>query len=204
MFYVITNRKLAENMETYYRNIKDCFKNNVEAIVIREKDMEQNELEVLCKKIISLRSEIEKCNTKLIINSNIDIANKYNVDGVQISYDKFLKDHGFKENLNFKGQLGISVHSVEEALDSFKRNADYIMIGHIFETKCKEGLAPRGLKIIEDIRKHTNKPIVAIGGINENNFLNTIDSGANSVAMMSKIMSCNDINDFFKLMCQRT
>lgn len=205
VLYVITNRKLASSSKKYFHNIKECINNNVEAIVIREKDINEDDLEVICKKIVSLRNEIKKENkdnkintTKLIINSNLVMAKKYNLDGVQIPYDKFVMEYGFKENLHFKGQLGIAVHSVEEALDSFKRNADYIIIGHIFETNCKAGLTPRGLDIIKDIRKNTNRHIVAIGGINNNNFLSAINSGANSVAMMSGIMCCHDINKFLK------
>lgn len=190
MIYAVTNRKLAISMEKYYNNIGKCFKKNIEGIIIREKDLDYEELYCLSKKIKSLKKE---SHTKIIINSNLNIARNLNLDGIQLSYNEFIKKFKVKLNLNFSGILGISVHSVEEALDAFNRGADYIVLGHIYETKCKEGLKPRGVEILRELRKKTDGKVIAIGGISIENIREVLNSGATSVAMMSEIMESENL-----------
>lgn len=193
MIYAVTNRKLVDSMGKYYDIIEKCFEENIEGIIIREKDMDYNELYDLAYKIKSIK---KNSNTKIIMNSNIDIANELNLDGIQLSYNSFLEIFKEKNNLGFNGILGVSVHSVEEALDAFNRNADYIILGHIYETKCKEGLKPRGIEILKKLRKKTDKKIVAIGGISKDNIREVLCAGADSVAIMSGIMEGTELTSY--------
>ena len=82
----------------------------------------------------------------------------------------------------------MSIHSLEEAKDVESLGESYVIAGHIFETDCKKGLEPRGLKFVKDLSSTLTIPIFAIGGIDEKKSLSVIDSGAFSVCMMSSIM----------------
>lgn len=90
------------------------------------------------------------------------------------------------EKINRK--IGVSVHSVDEAIEVEKLGANYILAGHIYETKCKEGLKGRGETFIKDIRKKVSILIIAIGGITDKNTANVIKSGATGIAIMSSAM----------------
>ena len=61
----------------------------------------------------------------------------------------------------------MSIHSLDEAKEVENLGASYVVAGHIFETDCKKGLEPRGLKFVEDLSFKLTIPIFAIGGIDE-------------------------------------
>ena len=82
----------------------------------------------------------------------------------------------------------MSIHSLDEAKEVENLGASYLVAGHIFETDCKKGLKPRGLKFIEDLSSTLTIPIFAIGGIDEKNSQSVINSGAFGVCMMSNLM----------------
>lgn len=65
------------------------------------------------------------------------------------------------------GRTGVSVHSIEEARQAVRRSADFLIAGHIFPTACKQGLAPRGIRFLEQICQSVGVDVYAIGGINE-------------------------------------
>ncbi|SHJ44899.1 thiamine-phosphate pyrophosphorylase [Hathewaya proteolytica DSM 3090] len=203
MLYVVTNLGLAKNERSYYHIIKQCFLNNIEALVIREKHLVGKELDDLCNNIYNLRGNSKtkvmmNCNSEL----NLEYALKYNFNGVQVPYNLFMDKqskfnseslHGKYKNIT----IGVSVHSADEGISAFYNKAEYITVGHIFKTQCKEGLMPRGVEIIEKIREQNKEGrIVAIGGINEHNAIDVINSGADSFAMMSQIMCNEDIERY--------
>ena len=97
----------------------------------------------------------------------------------------------------FDYNVGVSVHTVEEGILAYRKGAKYLLASHIFETKCKVGLEPKGVEFISEIRKCVKCDIIALGGINLENYIKVIESGANGIAVMS--LFYNDYN-FNKLM----
>lgn len=180
MLFCITNKKSIK-VKNFYTLIQNIIKANVNAIILREKELATEELLEIAMKIKKLT---EGTNTSLIVNSNIEVANKVNADGYHVSFKDFVEGEA-----KYKGLLGVSVHSIKEAVIVDEKGADYILVSHIFETKCKEGLKPKGLKFIEEIKKRVRIPIIALGGINTTNIESVIKSGADGVAVMSYIMT---------------
>ena len=84
---------------------------------------------------------------------------------------------------------GVSVHSAQEALNAQEAGASYVTAGHIYRTKCKEGLEPRGTGFLKEICTTVNIPVYAIGGININNARECIEAGASGVCIMSGYMN---------------
>ena len=66
--------------------------------------------------------------------------------------------------------------------------ATNLVFGHIFETDCKVGLTPRGLKQLEKICDIATIPVMAIGGINSNKYKLVLQNGAIDFAIMSSAM----------------
>ena len=195
---IISNRKLCEN-ENLEKQIEKIFsayekkiilKNfEIVALTLREKDLNKNEYLKLIEKVYPI---CQKYKINLILHQNYDLNldDKYKIDGIHLSYNIFksLNENIKAELIKKYKRIGVSIHSLEEAKDVESLGASYVVAGHIFETDCKKGLKPRGLKFVEDLSSTLTIPIFAIGGIDEKNSLSVIDSGAFSVCMMSTLM----------------
>lgn len=179
MIFVVTNRKICGE-ENFIKTMEQCAKNKPYAIILREKDLDYKNLYKLA---LDTKKITDKYNVPLIINGNLQIAKELNTWGYHCGITLFRE---MNEKMDRK--LGLSVHSVEEAIEAEKLGADYILAGHIYETKCKEGLKGRGENFIKSISKKVSIPIIAIGGITEENTVNVINSGAKGVAIMSSAM----------------
>ena len=195
---IISNRKLCEN-ENLEKQIEKIFsayerkiilKNfDIVALTLREKDLNKNEYLKLIEKVYPI---CQKYKINLILHQNYDLNldDKYKIDGIHLSYNIFksLNENIKAELIKKYKRIGVSIHSLDEAKEVENLGASYVVAGHIFETDCKKGLKPRGLKFVEDLSSTLTIPIFAIGGIDEKNSLSVIDSGAFSVYMMSTLM----------------
>ena len=195
---IISNRKLCEN-ENLEKQIKKIFsayekkiilKNfDIVALTLREKDLDKNEYLKLIEKVYPI---CQKYKINLILHQNYDLNldDKYNIEGIHLSYSIFksLNENIKAELIKKYKRIGVSVHSLNEAKEVESLGASYVVAGHIFETDCKKGLEPRGLKFIEDLSSALTIPIFAIGGIDEKNSLSVINNGAFSICMMSTLM----------------
>ena len=195
---IISNRKLCEN-ENLERQIEKIFSayekkiilENFEivALTLREKDLNENEYLKLLEKIYPI---CKKYKINLILHQNYDLNldDRYNIDGIHLSYNIFksLNKNIKAELIKKYKRIGVSIHSLDEAKEVENLGASYVVAGHIFETDCKKGLEPKGLKFIENLSSMLTIPIFAIGGIDEKNSQSIIDSGAFGLCMMSSLM----------------
>ena len=195
---IISNRKLCEN-ENLEKQIEKIFSTyekkiilenfEIVALTLREKDLNKNEYLKLIEKVYPI---CQKYKINLILHQNYDLNldEKYKIDGIHLSYSIFksLNQNIKAELIKKYKRIGVSIHSLEEAKDVESLGASYVIAGHIFKTDCKKGLEPRGLKFIKDLSSALSIPIFAIGGIDEKNSLSVINSGAFSVCMMSTLM----------------
>ncbi len=131
-------------------------------------------------------------NVKLIINDHADIALAVNADGVHLGQD----DLPLKEAKKIMDDkiIGISTHSIEEALEAQNGGADYIGFGPTFHTETKDAGKPKGVDAIMELKKHIHIPIVAIGGIKTENIVDVFKAGVNAVAVSSGIVNSSDIS----------
>jgi thiamine-phosphate pyrophosphorylase len=89
--------------------------------------------------------------------------------------------------------VGVSTHNLEQFEIAAATSADYIAIGPIFQTSSKANPDPVvGTEMIRRVRKLTNKPIVAIGGIRLQHAAEVIEAGADSIAVISDIVGAPD------------
>ena len=174
----VTNRKLCDD---FYDRIAEISKMNLEYLILREKDLSYEELKIMAKKIkdILLDSKI-----KLIINGNINVARAVEAFGLQLSF----KDFSDGVSKDYEGVIGVSIHSLREAIEGETLGANYLLYGHVFETDCKKGVTPRGLVELKEICSSVKIPVYAIGGIDEENYKSVINSGAYGVSIMSSLM----------------
>lgn len=195
---IISNRKLCEN-ENLERQIEKIFlayekkiilkKFEIVSLTLREKDLDKNEYLNLVEKIYPICKK-HKINLILHQNYDLNLDDRYMIKGLHLSYEIFKSlNKNIREDFIKKyKRIGVSIHSLDEAKEVENLGASYVVAGHIFETDCKKGLEPRGLKFVEELSSILTIPIFAIGGIDEKNSQSVIDSGAFSVCMMSSLM----------------
>lgn len=190
--FLITNRKLV-NREKYFNTIEEAGKYGVKNIILREKDLSTEELIEVYIKIKELVPE----ETNIIINSNIEAARILKEKFIHLSFKDFKRNLEEVKSL----QVGVSVHSILEALEADRLGASYILVSPIFETRCKKDVTPKGINFIKEIKEKVNCKVIALGGINEHNFKEVLGAGAGDFACMSLLFMSNNIKkclDTFK------
>lgn len=195
--YLITNRALCSK-EDYFKRIKEACLNGVDNIIIREKDLTDEEVEKIYNMISSsLPVEVRK-KTSILVNSKFKVYEETDCDGIHLPFWLF-KDK-LKEGYNFKigKQIGLSLHSTDEVAEmeelcgKYDVKVSYITLSHIYETKCKEGLEPKGLELLKMGGKLTKVKVVALGGIDSSNAKETLKY-CDDIAVMSLIMKSIDV-----------
>jgi thiamine-phosphate pyrophosphorylase len=145
----------------------------------------------LLKISLDLSSELQPQGITFIVNDRPDVAAIANASGVHVGQD----DLGVAATRTLIGEkiIGISTHNPEQFEKAAASTADYIAVGPIFATSSKANRDPVvGTDLIRRVRTLTDKPIVAIGGIKLENAAEVIDAGADSVAVISDILSASD------------
>jgi thiamine-phosphate pyrophosphorylase len=132
-------------------------------------------------------------NVQIIINDRVDIALVAKADGVHLGQDDMPPERA-RLLLGETAIIGFSTHSIEQAKLAASLPIDYVAIGPIFATSTKENPDPLvGLDGLVAVKAAAgNRPVVAIGGINQANLRDIFDAGADSVAMIGAIFSAAD------------
>ncbi|MBE7445200.1 MAG: thiamine phosphate synthase [Planctomycetia bacterium] len=187
---LITDRNLCK--QSFLDTIKLALRGGVKTIQLREKGISTHEL-------YSLASELRKItldfHANLIINDRVDIAMSVEADGVHLGWQS-LPFHAARKLLGFERLIGISTHNRQEALQAQDYGADYITFGPVFDTPSKAGiLEPRGTEEIQHLKTVVEIPVIALGGIRENNVKDVLDNGADGIAVISGIMHATNPED---------
>ncbi|MEW6068238.1 MAG: thiamine phosphate synthase [Nitrospirota bacterium] len=188
----ITDRK-ACNLSNEEMTLK-VLEGGVKWIQYREKRKSRWEV---YEEAVRLRRLTKDFNAVFIVNDYADIALSIEADGVHLGQ----KDLPIKEARKIMGKdkiIGISTHSMEEAIEAEKGGADYIGFGPVFQTLTKEAGMPRGTEILREVKRQAHIPVVAIGGINLENIRSVLDTGVDAVAVASAILS-GDIESNVKI-----
>ncbi|MFH1849886.1 MAG: thiamine phosphate synthase [archaeon] len=173
-FYFITDNTLTDVPEE--DQVRTAVKAGAGIIQYREKDRETARAKApILKRLCG--------NTLFIVNDFPDVARQVDA-GVHIGQDD--TEYSEARRILGNGVIGVTVHSVNEAIAAEKMGADYLGVSPIFATATKKDAgAPAGPKLISDIKKHVKIPLAAIGGISRDNVDSVILAGADMVCAIS-------------------
>ena len=144
-------------------------------------------------------SVARKAGVQIIINDRVDIAIAVKADGVHLGQDDLPPDRA-RALLGGERIIGFSTHTLEQALAADSTPADYIAIGPVFLTSTKERPdAAVGVETIRKIKSLVSKPLVAIGGITLETGRLIIEAGADSVAVISDLLTAGEIAERTRL-----
>jgi thiamine-phosphate pyrophosphorylase len=150
----------------------------------RAKNISRNETYV---ESVALRKLTHTYGALLVVNDYPDIAAAADADGVHLGQD----DLPVKEARKVVGPeaiIGVSTHSVAEAVNAEQAGADYVGVGPVFQTSTKDAGNPTGVELIRKVKDSIDIPVVAIGGIRSGNLRPVLDAGADAVAVASGIL----------------
>ena len=186
--YAVTDRHWL-NGQTLYEQVEEALKGGATFIQLREKDLTEEEFLEEAKKIQQL---CKKNRVPFIINDNVKLAKEIDADGVHVGQSDM-------EALDVRAQLGedkiigVSARTVEQALLAEKHGADYLGVGAVFQTGTKTDAREVEHSVLKEICTKVDIPVVAIGGITQDNVKELSGSGINGVAVISAIFAQKDI-----------
>jgi thiamine-phosphate pyrophosphorylase len=186
--YMVTDRRQTGG-KPLLKALEEALRGGVRSVQLREKDLGTRELLRLA---YATRELTLRYDARLFINDRVDIAVAVDADGVHLGM-RSIPPFAVRR---FAGRLiiGVSTHSLEEAVRAENLGADFITLGPVFHTPSKAGYGePLGLDTLEEVAGKVSIPIFAIGGVKLENVKDVMERGPHGVAMVSGIMGAKEI-----------
>ena len=185
--YLVTNSTDKRNQE-FLNIVEDSLKGGVSVVQVREKELD---LIPFYEKAKAVKEITDKFDVPLIINDRLSIAIALGADGAHVGQDD-IDGAVARDILGPDRILGISASTVEEAVKAEEDGADYIGCGAVFPTSTKDDADSVDIEEFKKIKKAVSIPVVAIGGIKENNVKELKGSNADGIAVVSAIMDSDN------------
>ena len=179
--YLISPNKIRK---TFYKDLSSLLKlKKVSFFQLRLKNTSFKNKIFIGKKIKKI---CKKNDTKFLVNDDVLLAKKLNADGCHLGQKDTKIIHArkiIKEKI-----IGVTCHnSIKLAKLAIKNKADYLAFGSFYTSKTKKTKFKANLSLLRRIKKITKTPIVAIGGINSDNYKNLLLNKANFLAISGYI-----------------
>lgn len=197
--YLVTDRDILKGRDLK-KVLEEAILGGTTLVQLREKNVSSKEFYEIAKDIKVIT---DKYNIPLIINDRVDIALAVNAEGIHIG-QKDLPANIVRKIIGEDKILGVSANTIEDALKAQRDGADYLGVGAIFPTNSKKDAESTSIETLKEIKNAVNIPIVAIGGINENNVQKLKETTIDGIAVISTILekedvkkACEELTGFF-------
>ena len=186
--YAVTDRTWL-GKQSLYEQVEAALKGGVTCVQLREKNLDEADFLVEAMEISAL---CRRYGVPFLINDNVDIALRCHADGVHVGQED-MQAAKVRQRLGPGRLIGVSAHSVEEAMAAEAAGADYLGVGAMFGTSTKKNVRPLTPEILKAICQAVDIPVVAIGGIHAWNMAQLAGTGANGAALVSAIFGAEDV-----------
>lgn len=188
LLYAVTDQSwLGE--EPLYRQVQKAIKGGVSLIQLREKELDRT---AFLEEAVEIGKLCRMYGVPLIINDDVEVAKQAGADGVHVG-QKDMKPDQVRKLLGPDKIIGVSAHTVEEALLAEEAGADYLGVGAVFGSSTKTDVTVLSHEMLKEICEAVKIPVVAIGGINRRNIMELKGTGISGVAVVSAIFAQPDI-----------
>lgn len=186
--YAVTDRAWT-GKQTLLEQVESAIMGGATCVQLREKELGDEEF---LAEAIEMKSLCASYGVPLFINDNVEVAIKCGADGIHVGQEDMAAAK-VREKVGDSMMIGVSAHSVEEAIKAVENGADCLGVGAMFATSTKEvkGILPK--EMLRDICVAVDVPVVAIGGVGEHNLAELSGTGIAGVAIVSDIFSADDI-----------
>lgn len=175
--------------------LEEALQGGVTMFQLREKGASAYKGEAYVQFAEACQALCKRYAVPFIVNDDVDLALRLGADGVHIGQeDEAVRD--VKKRIGSM-LLGVSAHTMDDVAEAVANGADYVGIGPIFATASKaDAKLPAGTHFLSDVAAtYPSLPIVAIGGITEDNALQTLRAGADGVAVISTICRSENVRE---------
>jgi thiamine-phosphate pyrophosphorylase len=186
--YLVTDRDVLKDKDLYLA-LEEAIKGGVTLVQLREKHLSSLEFYNTALKVKEIT---DKYNVPLIINDRLDIALAVDAAGVHLGQND-MPASAARKLIGPDKILGVSAATIEEAKIAERDGADCIGVGAMFPTDTKQDARAVSGELLKEIKKSITIPVVAIGGINENNIKQLKTANIDGVAIVSAILGKADI-----------
>lgn len=190
LLYAVTDSRWL-NGERLYDQVEKALKGGATFIQLREKELDQ---EHFFEEAVEIKELCARYHVPFVINDNVEIALKMDADGVHVGQDD-MEAGDVRAKLGSDKIIGVSAHTVEEALLAEERGADYLGVGAVFPTGSKTDVDVLDGGMIREITEAVHIPVIAIGGIGKDNVDKLAGNGLDGVAVISAIFAQKDITE---------
>ncbi len=186
--YFLTDRALSRkgNVE----DVRAALEGGMRIVQYREKALSFRDQ---IREALRIKKLCRSAGATFIVNDRVDLALAVEADGVHLGQE----DMPLEIARRLMGQdklIGITVHTVGEALEAVADGAGSLGVSPIFATRTKADAGPPiGLEGLREIRATVGVPIVGIGGITKENAPQVLEAGADSVCAISAIVTQEDV-----------
>jgi thiamine-phosphate diphosphorylase len=192
--YVTDRKSLAVGGggEGVLEKIRTAAAAGVDWVQIREKDLSGRELLALAREAVA-----GGVGTRVIVNDRVDVALAAGAAGVHLGRESLSAREvvGWCRGGNAPAEfvVGVSCHGLEEAREAEKAGASYIFFGPVFDTPSKRGMGePQGVARLGEICRSVTIPVLAIGGVGEENAADCVRAGAAGIAAIRMFQDAQD------------
>ncbi len=185
--YAVTDR-FGMTDEQFFTSIEEALKGGITCLQLREKHLSDEDF---LKEALQIGELCRDYGVPLIINDRVLAAKQCRADGVHIGQDD-MRLREAREILGNSMMIGVSAHSVEEALTAQQQGADYLGVGAAFGSTTKEDAHAIAHSTIAAICQSVSVPVVAIGGITQQNVLQLKGTGIDGIAVISAVFRSDD------------
>ena len=195
LLYAVTDRAWV-GKQSLYQQVECALKGGATCVQLREKELDD---EAFLNEAMEISALCRKYGVPFFINDNVEIAIKCRADGIHVGQED-MEASKVRERVGSDMMIGVSVHSVEEALEAVKNGADCLGVGAMFSTSTKTDVNVMPKETLRDICAAVDIPVVAIGGIGKSNISQLAGTGVNGVALVSAIFAADDIENECRLL----
>jgi thiamine-phosphate pyrophosphorylase len=168
-------------------------------IQFRDKELPDGEF---YREALKLKALTQKSGVLFMIDDRVDVALSVGADGVHLGE----QDLPLEEARKLMGPeviLGASARTPQGVRRAQEAGADYMGVGAIFSTSTKEDATYVGIEKLVQLRPLIHVPVLAIGGISQDNVGQAIQAGADGVAVISAVVGAEDIAEAAATILQR-
>ena len=188
LLYAVTDRHWL-NGRTLYSVVKESLDGGVTFLQLREKELDEVHFLEEAKELQQLCREYQ---VPFIVNDNVDIAISMNADGVHVGQSD-MEAGDVRAKLGPDKIIGVSAQTVEQAVLAEKHGSDYLGVGAVFPTGSKDDADDVSYETLKAICEAVSIPVIAIGGITQENVKELAGSGICGIAVISAIYAQQDI-----------
>ena len=187
--YAVTDQAWAADEDALMDQIAAAIDGGAGIVQLREKHLDHDAFLKEAERFVALCREKGVIS---IINDAVDIAAAVGADGAHVGQSDLAAGRA-REVLGPDKLIGVSAHTVEEALAAQAAGADYLGVGAAFVTDTKADAAPISRATIRAITQAVDIPVVAIGGISRDNITELAGCGLDGVAVVSALFAQKNV-----------